>query len=55
MLGEAILLDATADKPKVLDRKAIADDENGLYAHPAFVGSRMYLRTADAIQCYEFK
>ncbi|MBX7104162.1 MAG: PQQ-like beta-propeller repeat protein [Gemmataceae bacterium] len=55
MLGEAILLDATADKPKVLDRKAIADDENGLYAHPAFVGNRMYLRTADAIQCYELK
>jgi outer membrane protein assembly factor BamB len=51
MLGEAILVDITAKEFRLLDRKVIAEEESGLYSHPAFAGGNMYLRTADGVIC----
>jgi outer membrane protein assembly factor BamB len=53
--GEGILVDATAEKFMVLDRQTLAPNERDLYAHPAFANGRMYLRTSDAVLCYELK
>ena len=52
--GELILLDATADEYTELGRLAVfGRDEKGLYAHPAFVGSRVYLRGSSALVCID--
>ncbi len=51
--GELLLLDARATKYKPLDRLRILEDETGLHAHPAFVGTRMYLRGDDELLCIE--
>lgn len=53
MLGEAMIVDATANEFKLLDRKAIVEDEGGLYSHPAIVGNKMYLRSGNAIMCFD--
>jgi outer membrane protein assembly factor BamB len=55
MLGEALMIDANAHEYKVLDRKTLVEDEGGLFAHPAIVGTRMYLRSGDAITCYSLE
>jgi len=53
LTGELILLDAKTDKLKELGRLALLEDERGCYSHPAFVGTRMYLRTNTGIQCID--
>lgn len=53
MLGEAMLVDATGDTARILDRATFVEDENGLYAHPAFANGKLYLRTETALLCYE--
>ncbi len=52
MLGEALLVDALANEYKVLDRKALVEDEGGLYGHPAVVGGKLYLRSGNAAVCF---
>jgi outer membrane protein assembly factor BamB len=42
--GEAILLDATADEPKILSRLQVTPSDVRIYAHPAVVGNMLYLR-----------
>lgn len=52
--GELILLDATADEYTELGRlAALGKDEKGLYSHPAFIGTRMYLRGSTSVVCLE--
>ena len=51
--GELILLDATANEMKILGRQKALDGESGLLAHPALVGSRLYLRGSSEIVCLE--
>ncbi len=51
--GELLLVDAKADKFKLLSRLKILTDERGVYSHPAFVGTRMYLRGNSSIICLD--
>jgi outer membrane protein assembly factor BamB len=53
--GEGILIDATAEKFTVLDRRTLAPNETDLYAHPAFANGRMYVRASDALLCFDLK
>ena len=41
--GELILVDAKADKLKILGRTKVFKDDRGVYSHPALVGTRLYL------------
>lgn len=50
--GELVLLDAAADEFRPLARHPIFDDQ-GLYSHPALVGTRLFVRGSDAIVCLE--
>jgi outer membrane protein assembly factor BamB len=51
--GELVLFDAKADAFKPIDRVKVLEDETGLHAHPAFVGTRMYLRGDGELLCVE--
>lgn len=52
--GELILLDATANEYAELGRLSVfGKDEKGLYSHPAFVGTRAYLRGSRTVVCVE--
>lgn len=52
--GELILLDATAAEYTELARvAALGKEEKGLYAHPAFVGTRAYLRGSTTLVCLD--
>lgn len=52
--GELILLDATANDYTELGRLSVlGKDEKGVYAHPAFVGTRVYVRGSGSVVCVE--
>jgi outer membrane protein assembly factor BamB len=51
--GEVLLLDAKADTMRELGRWRLFPDEQAGYAHPALVGSRLYLRGNMSIVCIE--
>lgn len=51
--GELILIDATADKFAPISRRQVFEDDPGVFSHPAFVGTRMYLRGSAEIVCLE--
>ncbi|QJW98992.1 hypothetical protein FTUN_6588 [Frigoriglobus tundricola] len=54
--GELILLDAAAAEYSELGRvTAFGKDEKGVYAHPAFVGTRVYVRGHSSIRCFELE
>ena len=53
--GELFLLDAKADKFKLLSRLKVFADEKGVLSHPAFVGTRIYLRGNASIVCLDLK
>jgi outer membrane protein assembly factor BamB len=51
--GELILLDATAKEFTELARLSVFKGEKGLYAHPAFAGTRAYVRGSASVVCVE--
>jgi len=51
--AELMLVDARADEYRVLGRQRVLADESGLLAHPALVGTRLYLRGSREIVCVE--
>jgi hypothetical protein len=52
MSGDLLLLDATADKYKVLSHlRPFEGKDIDSMAHPAFVGSRVYLRSKSELIC----
>jgi hypothetical protein len=51
--SELILFAPTGTKLEPLGRTKVFDDEGGLYSHPAFVGTRMYVRGSTAIVCID--
>lgn len=51
--GEVILLDATANEFQPLGRARVFEGEKGLYSHPAFVGTRAFVRGSSAVACVE--
>jgi outer membrane protein assembly factor BamB len=53
--SELILIDATSDELKVLSRLTVWKEERGCYAHPALVGTRLYLRSSSMLVCVELK
>ncbi|MFO0811371.1 MAG: PQQ-binding-like beta-propeller repeat protein [Gemmataceae bacterium] len=53
MTAEAILIDATANTFRILGRHKLVANEDGVYAHPAVVGTTLYLRGSDAVYAFE--
>jgi outer membrane protein assembly factor BamB len=53
--GELVLFDAKADKFAPLARLQLFEDEEGLYSHPALVGTRLYVRGSKSVVCLELK
>ena len=52
--GELVLIDATANEYTELGRLAVfGKEEKGLYAHPAFVGTRVYIRGSASLVCVD--
>jgi hypothetical protein len=52
--GELILLDARADEYSELGRlKPFGSEEKGMYSHPAFVGTKVYLRGSSSVVCLD--
>jgi hypothetical protein len=51
--GEVMLLDANSDKARELSRWRLFPEEQAGYAHPALVGTRLYLRGNMSIICIE--
>jgi outer membrane protein assembly factor BamB len=49
--GELILVDPNANEYRELSRVEIAEDDSGVYAHPAVVGDRIYIRTSIDLRC----
>lgn len=53
--GELLLVDAEANEYRLISRLEIFKNDPGVYAHPALVGSRLYLRGSDEVICLELK
>ena len=53
--SELILLDPRAPRFDPIGRVKLFADEAGLYSHPAFVGSRMYVRGSSNVACFDLK
>jgi outer membrane protein assembly factor BamB len=51
--GKLILLDATAGEFGPLARLKLFAGEGGVYAHPAVVGNRVFVRGGTAVACLE--
>ena len=51
--GELVLVDAKADSFKLLGRLTVFPDENGVYAHPALAGKKLFLRSSSSVVCLE--
>ena len=55
MDSELILFDPRAAKFDPISRAKLFPDEGGLFSHPAFVGTRMYVRGSGSVVCVELK
>lgn len=53
LAGELVLLDATAEEYREVGRLAVLDEDAGVHAHPAFVGTRVYLRGDAELLCVD--
>ena len=53
--GDLLLIDPVADKYTEISRASIVEDDSGVYAHPAIVGDRMYVRTSSDVRCVMLK
>lgn len=51
--GELILIDPLPAKFNVLSRMSLFVGDNGVYAHPALVGTRLYVRGSAEVVCVE--
>jgi outer membrane protein assembly factor BamB len=51
--GELVLIDRDATHFDPISRVKLFSDDSGVYAHPALVGSRMYLRNSTHVVCYD--
>ena len=55
MHGELLLIDATANEFKQVSRIELIEDDSGVYAHPAIVGDRLYLRSSSDVRYYSLR
>jgi hypothetical protein len=51
--GELILLAADGDRCQILSRVRVFEDDVEVYAHPALVGTRLYIRGGSTVGCVE--
>jgi hypothetical protein len=55
--GELLLIDAASDEFRIISRQHVFDDTEAraaeLYAHPALVGTRLYVRGEKELMCVE--
>jgi outer membrane protein assembly factor BamB len=51
--GELLLVDAAADRYRLVSRQKVFEDDSGVLSHPALVGRRLYLRGSDEIVCLD--
>ena len=51
--GELLLIDPRADRFEPVSRLKLFKGDSGVLAHPAFVGSRMYVRDSGAVYCLD--
>lgn len=51
--GELLLLDGRADEYAVISRLRVFDDDVEVYAHPALVGTRLYLWGGSSLVCVD--
>jgi len=51
--GELLLIDAQSPEYRLIDRSQLFADDSGVYAHPALVGTRLYVRGSNSICCVE--
>jgi outer membrane protein assembly factor BamB len=49
--GELILIDPLADEYREISRVQAVEDDSGVFAHPAIVGDRIYVRTSTDVRC----
>lgn len=49
--GELLLIDPHADEYRELSRVETVEDDSGVFAHPAIVGNRMFIRTSTDVRC----
>lgn len=55
LAGELILLEAHADRCAILSRLKVFADDVEVYAHPALVGTRLYLRGGFSVLCVDLE
>jgi ABC-type phosphate/phosphonate transport system substrate-binding protein len=53
LAGELILLDARADRCTIVSRLKVFEDDVEVYAHPALVGTRLYIRGGFSVLCVD--
>jgi outer membrane protein assembly factor BamB len=53
--GELLLIDPAADRFQELSRVLVVEDDSGVFAHPAIVGDRLYVRTSSDLRCLGMK
>jgi len=53
--AELVLWEAKAEAFKPVSRVKLLKDEAGVYAHPAFVGKRLYVRGDSEVVCAELE
>jgi len=51
--GELILIDANSDRYEVVSRLKVFQQGAELYAHPALVGNRLYIRGENSLACVD--
>jgi outer membrane protein assembly factor BamB len=49
--GELLLIDARADRLSIMSRLSLFTEEVSIYAHPALVGDRLYVRDPSHLFC----
>lgn len=49
--GQALLIDATADRFRIVGRQQLFTDDHGVYSHPALVGNCLYVRGSREMLC----
>jgi outer membrane protein assembly factor BamB len=47
--GELLLFDTRSERPNILGRMQVFENDHGVYSHPALVGTRLYLRGSSEI------
>lgn len=51
--GELLLIDAAADRYRLISQQKIFDDDSGVFSHPALVGRKLYVRGSGEIVCLD--